>query len=86
MAQSKEALDHLAALEQIRELLLTFNVVVHAYDPGVEGHWQPTPDVLPKKIDLGDNEWAWLEPLLRELLYLRKQNGGIKAQVLDIAH
>ena len=73
MSQSKEALDYLSALERIRELLLAFDVVTHAYDPGVEGHWQSIPDVLPKKIDLGANEWAWLEPLLRELLYLRKQ-------------
>ena len=86
MAKSKEASNYLAALEQARELLCAFDVVTHAYDPGVEGHWQPIPDVLPKKIDLGTNEWAWLEPLLRELLRLRKQNGGIKAQVLDIAH
>ena len=86
MPQSKDALAYLATLEQTRELLLAFDVVTHAYDPGVEGHWQTTTDVLPKKIDLGANEWEWLQPLLRELLFLRKHDGGIKAQVLDIAH
>ena len=75
MAQSKDARDYLAALEETRALLATFDVTTHAYDPGVEGHWQPTPEVLPRKIDLGGNEWAWLEPLLRELLSLRRQQG-----------
>ena len=75
MAQSKDARDYLVALEETRALLAAFGVATHAYDPGVEGHWQPTPDVLPRKIDLGANEWAWLEPLLRELLFLRKQQG-----------
>ena len=75
MAQSKDARDYLAALEETRALLGAFGVVTHAYDPGVEGHWQPTPEALPKKIDLGENEWAWLGPLLRELLFFRKQQG-----------
>ena len=75
MAQSKDARDYLAALDETRALLAAFGVTTHAYDPGVEGHWQSTPDVLPKKIDLGANEWAWLEPLLRELLSLRKLHG-----------
>ena len=73
--QSKDARDYLAALEEMRTLLAAFDVTTHAYDPGVEGHWQPTQDALPKKIDLGENEWTWLEPLLRELLFLRKQQG-----------
>ena len=75
MTQSKDARDYLAAIDEVRALLAAFGVTTHAFDPGVEGHWQPTPDALPKKIDLGVNEWAWLEPLLRELLFLRKQQG-----------
>lgn len=74
--QSKEAQAYLAMLEETRELLLAFGVTTHAYDPGIEGHWQATPESLPRKIDLGADEWAWLAPLLRELLFLRRQQSG----------
>ena len=77
MAQSREAHAYLAALEQVRELLCAFDVTTYAYDPGVGWHWQPTPDHPPRKIDLGANEWTWLEPLLRELQHLRRQNNGV---------
>lgn len=71
--QNKEARTYLARMDDIRTLLVAFGVHLHEYDPGVAGYLQPSTDMFPKKIDLGANEWAWAEPLLRELLQLRHQ-------------
>lgn len=73
--QSAHARAYLARMDEARTLLAACGVTLHAYDPGIAGHWHPTPDALPRRIDLGADAWAWLEPLLRELVARRKAAG-----------
>lgn len=56
----------MSEMAEIRELLKTFGATLGGYDPGVllkteQGNY----------LDFSHYEWAWLKPLLQELLYRR---------------
>ena len=62
----------LAELRTTQALLGTFGVYVYGYDPGITGRHHPAPTSPAVTIELGPAEWAWLAPLLRELLAYRQ--------------
>lgn len=68
--QEKELVDR---LNKTQKLLKQFGLDAYAYDPGVlcvpsELAGSPRYNAT---INFGDNEWKWLEPLLRELSLAR---------------
>ena len=66
---SRRQADHeiLARHAALKTLLADFGVHVYATEPGVVGYYRPFGTRAAVKLDLGEAEWAWLEPLLREL-------------------
>ena len=67
--------DHeiLARHAALKTLLADFGVHIYATEPGVVGYYRPFGTRAAVKLDLGEAEWAWLEPLLRELQERRVQ-------------
>lgn len=65
-----------ARMKEIRELIKEFGLSLCGYDPGISAYVDARPDLKasawngPFKLD--DVEWAWLEPLLKELQEYRK--------------
>lgn len=71
--KDKKAL--LAEMEEIRSLLLEFNLRLVGYQPGITanviGKTLPSKGYAGEHIDLSAAEWNWLRPLLEELRKLR---------------
>ena len=55
----------------LRELLKEFGLNLCGFDPGVSAYWDAHPELRPSAwngpINLDQNEWRWIEPLLIEL-------------------
>jgi hypothetical protein len=71
---AKEKKQLIKRIGKIQKLLNQFNVEACSYDPGVRCYRKASGYMGEIYMDFGHNEWEWLEPLLRELLYLRRKN------------
>lgn len=68
-----------ARMKEIRELIAEFGLVLGGYDPGITASLKAKPEqrgrgYFGEAVSFCDTEWGWLEPLLKELLALRKTN------------
>lgn len=66
----------LARMKEIRELIKEFGLTLCGYDPGISAYVDSRPELRPSAwngpFKLDDVEWAWLEPLLKELREYRQ--------------
>jgi hypothetical protein len=76
MKQTEDDKRICARMKEIRELIKEFGLTLYGFDPGISAYVDARPELRssawngPFKLD--DVEWAWLEPLLKELSARRK--------------
>ena len=63
----------LAEMQAAHALLEAFGVHVYPHDPEIKGWRRATSTSIAVKLTFGGAEWAWLAPLLRELLVYREE-------------
>lgn len=76
MKLSAEDRKLVARMKEIRELISEFGLTLSGYDPGITAMLKERPALRGdgwggEAITFDDPEWKWLEPLLKELRFLR---------------